>query len=106
MGALIRSGFAGMIPDIVDLPFDVITGNTVFSPSNDAMLLSIPVLDLIRDVQNATQTTFKMATGQDTLGAEKYQYRKLVPLVNLYYFEALSKFLLPEDTPVLSHLVL
>ena len=103
-GALIRAGFMGMIPDLVDAPFAFLRQPTIFSPSNKAMLLSIPVFDMVRDYSNATETAFKQLTGQRTNGAENYIYKKVIPMTNLMYWRILVDTMLPDDVPVISKL--
>ena len=103
-GALIRSGFMGMIPDIIDAPTSLLTGHTIFSPSNKAMLLSIPAFDMVRDYANASKTLFKQAMGHPTRGAENYVYRKTIPLTNLIYWRILNDGVLPDKIPVISNL--
>ena len=99
-GALIRSGFMGLVPDLVDVVAKPLTGETFFSPTNKAMLLSIPALDTVRDVGKGMGLAYDMALGRPTMGKESYQFRKITPLTNLLYYRILAELFLPDDWPL------
>ena len=99
-GALVRSGFMGMIPDLIDVPLEATLGETFFSPTNEAMLLSIPMWDMAKNVSAAAGVGRDMLLGKHTGGKEKYVFRRALPGTNHILYRILAEAAFPDDWPL------
>jgi len=99
-GALIRSGFMGMIPDLIDAPLELAGLDTFFSPTNEAMLLSLPMWDVAFNVGEMGQVARDQLLGRHTFGKEDYVYRRALPGTNFLLYRILAEAAFPDDWPL------